>query len=259
MGYKINDYLKPCYSILDNSVLWMESLGFNNPDSRDVVSYRAGHIAKTRVAYRDQDPATTSDEDLIKELTEDKYRIEFIKITKRISDKLMDSYNYTMPEISAPLIVDGGPVSAPNAKSCIFTPNSDLEIPLTNVSLDQSGWDMSGVTVNIGRFGDAKYTCDTLDEVETSVVNSSRYPVPMMYNDDPSVGVVLPDTGNIIDVNPDFVKAMSFFVFENRTVYKTTAIHARTHVPVFNGIYVTPLVMLYYQMVEFRDRSLALQ
>lgn len=255
--YELNEYLRPCYSILVNAVSWMEAEGFDNPDSRDLVSYRGGYISKTRVAYTDQEPELSEAEEIIKDLTVTSHRAEFVKIIQYVSDKLTDAYNYTMPEIAAPLLSNGGPVSAPSAKSCIFHPNSGIDIPLTDVTLDQSGWDMSGVTVNVSRMGDAKYTCDELDIVDNIAVKSSRYPIPIQYDTD--AGVTLPDTANIKSINSDFVKAMSFFIFTQRYEYETSSIHSRVYEPVFNGIYVTPLIMLYYNMVEYRDKSLTLQ
>ncbi len=256
MDYSINQLLKVLYPYLETAVSEMITYGWDNPDSRELVAYKPGYKARTRIAYKDQEPELTNDEKLIKWLTEDKYKIDFIKISTRITDKTYYSYNYTMEEISAPLLNNRKPISGSVETSCIYIPDDEFEIPLTNVNIDSSLWDLSGNTITIGRFNEAKYTCDQLDIINNNTIKSYNASIPMQYNG--SNGIALPNPKNIISLSDDFVKIMSLFIFEQRGEYSSKIYDGRFD-PIFNGIYVTPLIMLYYNIVDFRDRALALQ
>ena len=255
--YSMNSCLDVMYPSLQNAITWMESKGFNNPDSRELVIYKPGYQATTRIAYKDNEDELTEDEKIIEWLTNEVYKIDFIKISERITDKTYYSYNYTMEEISAPTFLNNGPISGSTGKSCIFIPDEEVVVPLTNVNKDSDLWNLSGETITLGRNGEAKYTCDILDEINYDLIRSVRTSIPMRYSLTSSP--TLPDPGRVRDVNDDFRKVMSILIFEQRGEYDTSAIHNGYYNPIFSGVYVMPLIMLYYNIIDLRDRALAFQ
>jgi len=249
-------YYKALNQDIVDAIIWMEENKLHLADPYDHCAYRVSTLAQPISENLNLTPG--SDEYNRHYIIETAFKTEFVKMTKKTDDRTMNSFSYKMtykatPAISSDNIMNRDvPLYSHNDGKCIFYPNTNIVVPDVGMTDDLLTWDLSGSTSIIGRQESGKYLCDIIDSTDNGIIANEFYELPTKYK---NAEAVLPSPANVIQI-PDAVKnAISLIMYKRRDSLRNSVIHVGTDLPVFSGIYVSPVCSLYMELIEMREIS----
>lgn len=226
---KINKY----YPLFKDDILatynWLQSQELDKVSIYDVVIFRIGDCT---VPFKHKEEIDT---DLKLAVTDRDYKVEFLKITKRVdTGMLVYSYKSSIPVrqkmLDAKILLN-------QYGKCKFMPKEAI------IPAEDPG-NFTHEELDVGRETSGKYVCDNIDNTDTDIIKSTVWMPSVMYEDGKTE---LPIAHNGREIPEYVVNVISFLGKLGSNVHKYAQ---DDEVRNYNGIVVIPVLMLLKKVMD---------
>jgi len=232
MASKSKEYYELFKEDLSNAVQWFESNSLQEADLYDVCIFRISH----RIGeIKDEEVARIKADKKLK-ITLVDYCVEFAKITSRYGVEQTKTYSYSMPYQSAPLIHNGRPLFNQEGTECRYMPAYYL------IAADEV-YNKSDEAIILSREGAGKYVCDRVDTATPPTVKSYNWTPGINY----TTYTTMPEVALIEKLPMCVVNSLSLLALVGKGAY---VVNSKAEADKFNGIIVTPVVIIYNQILD---------